>query len=205
MQNQILNATPALSLHEPSESESAFLSASQQAALEKLTAMVRLASGQHTYGGFRIRTAPLLAGESGTGKTTIVRRCAEDLSAEGAPYPLLQVSAPGWVIIGGRTSEAGTLAVIRSFVRRNDRGILHLDEIDKALPSGSAAWSDTWCTILTGEMLSVMDGDNRLLGAGWSRDDIDRLSNFVIVGSGCWQRAFQKAEKGRRLPLRSYR
>jgi hypothetical protein len=163
-----------------------------------LVGMIRLSSMETTYGGIRIRTAPLIFGGSGTGKTALVRECARQVGQDGKPVPLLSLSCPSHIVMGSRT-DPNTLTVIRNFVRKNpgDGGILHLDELDKALPVGSSAWTEHWAVSVLGELLSIMDcrpGDGRLLGAGWTAADIERISRMTIIGSGSWQRALDKAE-----------
>jgi len=173
------------------------LTTSQAAAFAQLAAMAELAAHSVRYAGIAVRAVPLLVGESGVGKTSVVTRLADHLGSEGKPLPVLHLTAPGWIIQAAR-SEPATLSVIRSFVRRHPvpesrlAGILFLDETDKAV-AGPAAWSDPYSVTLLGELLSVLDRDQRLLSTGWTRQDIERFGHYMIIGAGAWQRTHDQA------------
>jgi hypothetical protein len=170
------------------------LTESQAQALPHLVAMARLHGHRETYGGYRVRTKPLLYGASGSGKTALCSRLADTLGDGGKPHPLLSVNTGSWIVFGAR-AEPATLLVLRAFVRRNPHGgIVLLDELDKALPSGGEAWTHHWALSVITELLAFLDTDDRLLTAGWSRGDVERLSTrFLIIGAGAWQRQSRKA------------
>jgi hypothetical protein len=170
------------------------LTESQAQALPQLVAMARIHGHRETYGGYRIRTKPLLFGPSGAGKTALCARLADTLGEPGKPHPLLSINTGSWIVWGART-EPATLQVLRAFIRSHPQGgIVLLDELDKALPSGAEAWTHHWALSVGSEVMAFLDSDTRLLTSGWSRGDIERLSSrFLVVGAGAWQRQGRKA------------
>jgi hypothetical protein len=158
------------------------LTESQAAAFVELSALVKLSGHGEAYGGFRPRAKPLLMGPSGAGKTALVTRLCDT-----ERLPLLAVNSGSWIVISAK-AEPYTLHVIRRFVRDHDRGCIFLDEIDKCCPSGDRGWTSEWNLSTTTEVLSLLDGDHRLLTSGWNREDVARLRNFIIIGAGAWQR-----------------
>jgi DNA polymerase III delta prime subunit len=177
----------------PNNPERGFLTKSQRLALSRLVEIAKLGDHQTSYAGFKVRTHILIYGPSGAGKTEVVHRLARRIGKTES-HPVLHISAPGWIVQGAK-AEPTTLTVIRSFIRRHDRGVLFLDELDKGLPRSDAAFTESWNVALTGEWLSFLDRSDRLLLAGWTHEDVARLSNYLIVGAGAWQRAHERAEQ----------
>ncbi len=95
----------------------------------------------------RPRFTRLIAGSSGTGKTYLARRLAEDL---GVAY--LELSVTNWLPLGASDRGARpTWLDIADFCHANPVGIVLLDEIDKC------GQNTPWMTFLRVEMFSLLD------------------------------------------------
>jgi hypothetical protein len=172
-----------------------YLTASQTAAFVRLCAMAELACHSVRYAGVAVRAVPLLLGRTGVGKTAVISRLADHLGTPGHPLPMLHLTGPGWIIVQSK-AEPPTLTVVRSFIQRHGRsgpagkpaGLIFLDEADKAAPAGDRAWTDPYSLCITGELLALLDRDDRLLSAGWTHQDVARLRDYMIIGAGAWQR-----------------
>jgi hypothetical protein len=87
-----------------------------------------------------------------------------------------------FIIQGAR--QTGTLTIIRDFIRCHKKGVLLLDEMDKASTKNA---TDPWYFHIAAEVLTLLDASDRLMVSGWNRDDIKRLRSFMIIGAGAWQ------------------
>jgi cytidylate kinase len=172
-----------------------FLTSSQTKAFDHLRSLAGLLGTQTTYGGFKSRLKPLVVGASGSGKTALISKLAEEIGKDGKPLPLLTINAGCWVVTTAK-AEPSTLSVIRNYVRQHAGPmILFLDELDKSTAHGDAAFSDPYVIIVIAEILALLDGDDRLRTAGWSKADIARLSNVLMIGAGAWQRTYRQAQR----------
>jgi hypothetical protein len=188
---------PSHSLKAEPTSSDRFLTVSQRQAFDRLMSMAGLRGAQASYGGFTPRTRALLTGPTGVGKTAVVTQVAEALGTDGKPMPLLAINSGSWIVNGAK-ADPSTLGVVRSFVRRHERGIIFMDELDKVSAHGDEAWTDPWSIIVTSEVIALLDSQ-RLGTSGWSPEDVARLQdNFLIVGAGAWQRAHRQAQKDRK-------
>jgi hypothetical protein len=89
----------------------------------------------------------LLTGETGLGKTQVVRAVAEAIG-----LPLFEVSTATWILVG--TSGRGAVATwpsLLEFLLTNRLGLIFIDEIDKVIGRGE------WSTFLRTELYSLLD------------------------------------------------
>ncbi len=156
-----------------------FSTASQDAALDRVLLLARLVGADCLPSGITPRVFPLLVGPSGSGKTAVLRKAAAKID-----YPLLVINSGSWIVEGAREGTH-TLNLIQRCVRNNNRGMIFVDEIDKCSdPNDRSSWA---LSVLT-ELISLLDQDTKLLTAGWSEDDVNKLkAQFMIVGAGAWQ------------------
>jgi hypothetical protein len=163
---------------------------SQKAGLVRLHALadIFIRVGDSAPGGFKPLLRPLIIGATGTGKSTLVREFARQKG-----WAFLSIDAGSWLIQGGY-SKPPTLRVIRDHIRSAPRTCVYLDEACKMLPTGHDLKSG-WYSSVFAECLSLADGDSRLLGHEWSREDIERFreSCFLIIG-GAFTSALQEAK-----------
>jgi hypothetical protein len=155
------------------------LSASQEKAFQELETFWALQREGTEVAAIRICPYPLLVGPSGCGKSALVRQFAFD-----EVLPLLELSCGAWVVTGART-EPHTMMTILNYVRREEEGIIFIDEVDKFV-----ARTD-WNTAIQQEVYSLLDG--RLSGfPDWTGEDVRKLqSSFLIIGAGTWQHLYK--------------
>jgi hypothetical protein len=130
--------------------------------------------------GLRPRLDPLIVGPTGVGKSHLVRVTAKDLG-----IPQLRLTYNEWIVSGAR-DLSHTLVRIRDFVQKNDRGIIHVDELDKF----KAVHRSDWSTAVFGELFHLLDRSLQqpTRAGAWTFALQSKLStSFLIVGSGTWQ------------------
>lgn len=135
----------------------------------------------------RPRFDSLIIGPTGAGKSHLVRAVAAHLDA-----PCLRVSHGEWIVLGARSHVQATVQKIGKFILENERGIIHVDELDKARAGFRAEWS----IAVFAEIFSLLD---RMVPAGpwsgsWDETQIRRLrQDFWFVGSGTWQSVWERS------------
>lgn len=176
----------------------------QQSVFEELAATARVffSDSWRCY-PVKPRFARFIAGPTGTGKTHLVRVLAESMK-----LPLFTISAPFWIPVG--CSERGartTWMDILDFCRRNERGIIFLDELDK-LHSGMKS---AYVEFIRPEVFMLIDRvvpDNVLLkmatepedwnGTEETPDDIERLvrgrlaTGIFLIAAGAFQHRWKR-------------
>ncbi|MFZ4774039.1 MAG: ATP-binding protein [Terrimicrobiaceae bacterium] len=136
--------------------------------------------------GLRPRLDPLVVGPSGAGKTHLIRAVAEQLA-----LPVLRITHGEWIVAGSRSSSAHTTEKVRKFIQQNERGIVHMDELDKA----RAGFQSEWTISVFAEIFCLID---RVEPAGgrqqdWSPELLKRLSKDIwFIGTGTWQDLWTK-------------
>ena len=130
----------------------------QQAAMDEIVIRATtFYAGQWENLTIQPRFASLLAGPTGSGKTTIARLAAEKLGAK-----LLRLSMPGYMPAGAHNrGTKETINIIADFVARHDRTLLVLDEIDKLIggsTAGSGMAAESWQSYIKGEIYDLCDG-----------------------------------------------
>lgn len=179
-----------------------FLSPGQTRVLEKLQPLARLAtSGICKQLPFVARTASLIAGPSGTGKSHVARVLARDLN-----LPVWQGNVANWMVMGSR-GDTPTFASLVTWVSERKSGIIVLDELDKL--TGVSDWTNS-CRLEIHELLDFRvpeaaistpgssdfeersgDTTKRLRRGSIKKDVEEKLrNNFFIVGAGAWQAAW---------------
>jgi hypothetical protein len=157
------------------------LTASQSAAWDRLEALSDIFfSDESRKGTIRPRLIPLLIGPSGAGKSWLVRAFGE-----ATRRPVLRINARDWRPKAAR-AEPSTYNLVKAFVARNEHGIIHLDELDKAT-SGHAPDSE-WTSISAIEIYDFLDG--RMLTDS-PNHNARFESGMFLVGSGTWQDAWR--------------
>ena len=157
------------------------LTVAQTFALDRLEQLTQL-PGAQSYAGFTVRKRALIVGPSGAGKTRVIKTLCERLG-----LPLFCCPSGSWIIYGASTTPH-TIMAFRDFVRNHNRGVFFLDELDKALPSGAGVRMSVWSQGIFGEIIALLDGDQRLQAMGWDEEDVERLNgHFTIHAAGAWQ------------------
>lgn len=126
------------------------------------------------------RLDPLIVGPTGMGKSHLVRSVAEMLKV-----PLLRLSYGEWMVTGARCAQT-TIARIHEFVTSNPKGIIHIDEVDKA----RVAFTTEWSIYAYAEMFFLLDRNisQPAKNEQWTPELNAKLRhNFWIIGSGTWQ------------------
>jgi ATP-dependent protease Clp ATPase subunit len=144
------------------------------------------------------RLNPLCVGASGVGKSFLVRNLAKSM---GIPY--LRVTPSSWLVIGSARENTPTLLRIKQFVTDNDRGLIHLDEIEKVSGgisgTGNSGSSDAWSRYLVGEVFDLLDRTPApVKGHEWTSDLIHKLQHdFWFVATGTWQHLWRDVAKAK--------
>lgn len=155
------------------------LTHSQREACKQISHALNIRGSLNEYvRGVWARPFRLMCGASGTGKTAVVRRVAID---NGVPYQI--VTASGWIPEGARTQ--GTFSRLQESIGKGTKGILVIDEIDKFFGESD------WIRHCQQELMGLLDG--RLDCHGWSRDSMESLKQWLIVGIGTWQDRFKRS------------
>ena len=139
-------------------------------------------------GGIKPRTKCLLLGGTGSGKTHVARSFAQSRK-----WSFTSVDSSAWIPEG--SSKTSTLRLLRDYIRKQPVGVIMLDEIDKLVPSGSAAIQQHWSISCWGEAICILDQDERLLSHEWTRDDISKLQSFFFVAAGAFEFYLREAKR----------
>lgn len=154
---------------------------SQKQALHKLLRTWNYKQLGSSLADISLRTHALMIGETGCGKTEVVRRFCK-----GHSLKFLSIACNSW-IPHGAAAQPPTLQVVLQFIRNHSEGIIFLDEIDKAIPH-AGGYSSSWTGGVFGEILAVLDGDERLQTSGWTTNDAIKLKeHFLCLGAGAFQ------------------
>ena len=126
--------------------------------------------------GIQPRAVPLIAGRSGTGKSTIPKRLSQILHC-----PLFSISAGSWILrCANERSGIPTLCLLEEFIETNGKGIIFLDELDKF-----TAETD-WMRAVQQELYALIDLDSARLN--WSNYYSDAIKgSFCFLCAGTWQ------------------
>ncbi|WP_438480868.1 AAA family ATPase [Oleiharenicola lentus] len=164
-----------------------FLTRSQRAGLDRMVGLARLHFEGRTKHGVELRTFPLVVGPSGTGKSNLARRLADELGG----LPVFTVTYGTWIVSGART-ETSTLQELRAAVEKYDRLIIFVDELDKV-----HATPDPWSRSLLTELFGLLDGQLGGVG-GWTLELLGLLkAKAFLVGAGAWQDLWHGPGSGR--------
>ena len=163
----------------------------QQAAFDRITAIGRIVlSLDRKQFPLAVRTNILMTGESGAGKSYLVRAAALDLG-----LPILSIKTSEWMLLGSAGRGATpTWPRIHEFLMRCANlpgGIVLLDELDKICDKTS------WTTYLRSEAFSLldltiptnlvdMDGDTITEDSIEAAQRVLR-SKILVVGAGAFQ------------------
>lgn len=157
-----------------------FLTASQKRAwqaLEETSALYY--SGALQGASIQPRTARLIAGPSGNGKSHLLRTFAK---AKG--YGFLSLTFGQWIPKGARADETTDVTIAR-FLMRHERCVIAIDELDKFHRELRLEWSVS----IQNELFALLDRtlfDTR--GDDVKRELLDKLRyRTFLVGSGTWQ------------------
>lgn len=181
-----------------------FLSPGQARVLEKLRPLAQLAtSGICKNLPFGARTATLIAGPSGTGKSHAARVLGKEMK-----LPVWQGNVANWMVMGSR-SDTPTFASLVTWVSERKSGIIILDELDKL--TGTSDWTNS-CRLEIHELLDFRvpeaavstpgsslheersgDATKNLRRGAIKKDVEEKLRhNFFVIGAGAWQAAWQE-------------
>jgi GTPase SAR1 family protein len=165
----------------PLETQEDFFTKSQQNGLKRLERIFTRKKLFPEFAGFKLRANVLIVGQTGVGKTELVRRFASEQGLEVCSIP-----CNSWIPHGAGTTPH-TVSRIGDFVlAKKGRALILFDEVDKILPR-DGAYCNSWTLGIFGEILAVLDGDGRLETMGWEASHMDALKEAFIVGAGAFQ------------------
>ncbi|MBA3352500.1 MAG: ATP-binding protein [Blastocatellia bacterium] len=139
----------------------------------------------------RPRSNLLITGPTGLGKTELVRTLTAELD-----LPMLELVFTDWLPMG--TSNRGSIhtwPMILNFIEQNERALIFIDEVDKAIGSGD------WSIYIRLELFSLLDHkipenieiedvddedkDSRRKRIASAQQKLER--SFLLVGAGAFQ------------------
>ncbi len=159
-------------------------SETQLAAFERLTKIGEtFFCAQLPQTGIRPRLDPLVVGSSGSGKTFLARAVANHLEV-----PLIKLTFGEWLVAGARSCSIATVELVRQFIDGHERGIIQIDELDKA----RAGFQREWSIAAYAELFSLLDRSTAEgnLGARWEpihawRSKMTSGLSVVELGKKC--------------------
>lgn len=178
----------------------------QQDVIEKLRPIIELATSPSRKNlKITTRTNTLVTGPSGSGKSFLAQALAKELK-----LPVWQINVSSWIVLGAR-NDRPTLASLCEWISNNDRGLIHIDELEKPFPYSSAGdGGGEWFNAVRMELHDVLDsrmptGAIRVDG-GCADSDFEKMpcehrarelvridvesklrDSMMIIGSGTWQ------------------
>jgi len=182
------------------------LSPGQRQTAESLRRIIHLATGNtRQFLPLATRTNTLIAGQSGTGKSHLVRTLAAE-----ARLPLWETNVANWIVLGARYGEP-TLQSLSAWIAEHHAGIIFLDEIEKISDA------NPWYNSIGLEIHSICDGlipesvvpdidDFDALGFG-DLSAVRRKSmlkaeletklrhSFIVIAAGAWQQEWSRPSK----------
>lgn len=152
------------------------------------------------------RFSRLITGPSGSGKTYIARCVAERLQ-----IPYYSIDSTNWMPLGVNEKAAKpTWVDIASFLRRTERGLIIVDEVEKVGRSDSLT-NSTWVQFIRVEMftlfdrrlpenLSILEKDGETLAPDNFVAELELLQNrlsrgMMIIAAGAFQSIWQSRGK----------
>lgn len=151
------------------------------------------------------RIVLLLTGETGGGKTFLVKEFAKNLSLPYTKLDCSQVTGDGWV--GTSVSDVVSKHLTKC---KDGYGVLHLDEFDKILPSnGTDGAGSHQANFIAGKMsafLELIDGDftstpTERASPVMAKQDSELVNNSLIICSGSFQQARDLADSSKSNPM----
>lgn len=141
--------------------------------------------------GLRPRLDSLVVGPSGCGKTFLARAVATELEV-----PLLKLTFGEWLVAGSKGCSTTTIELVRQFISTHERGIIQIDELDKA----RAGFAKEWSIAAYAELFSLLDRSTAdgNLGSKWDAIQARRLrEDFWFIGCGTWQDVWSGQDRTR--------
>lgn len=162
----------------------------QKAALEKLTAYADLFfSDKRSFEKyFECRVRPLIIGPTGSGKSFLVRELANS-----GGYPMFRATYGDWLVRGCKEGTP-TITQVGVFVESNQRGIIHVDELDKV---GKPQSGSDWMRSVNVELYNLIDGrptasDDSIESTNWPGSLQKKFrQHFLVIGTATFQQLFQ--------------
>lgn len=158
---------------------------SQADALKVMRAMAQAYFEGAGRGALTLRFNPLLVGPSGVGKTFLVSELGRELN-----LPVLKLTVGEWLVVGAKGTPA--LGLVQRFICDHERGLIHLDELDKYRADRSP-----WMMSVMTEVFGLLDRSFHYAGEqgpAWTNAHAERLKrNVFIIGSGTWQEIWRNA------------
>jgi hypothetical protein len=155
-----------------------YFTTSQRAAMKRLDALAEVFTrlGDASPGGFRALLKPLIIGQTGSGKSTLVREFARRRG-----WSFLAIDGGSWIVLGAYTKPP-TLRVIRDHIRSAPKTCLMIDEVCKMLPTGDDMGKG-WYQAVFSEFLSLADAE-RLHAHDWTDEDVEKLKHSCFICAG---------------------
>ena len=188
----VIEATIGSEVTQVVKKDTELLTSSQTHCFNKLKSLANLYLNNPNlpYVTIKPRLNPLIAGPTGSGKSHLVRKLAEELN-----LPYLRLTYGQWSPLGSRQTTP-TLISLARHLTKHPKCILHIDELDK-WGDNAGEWSRAISTDLWDVLESVLSLPNQEDLTDDEGIDVDlareRLKSATfIIGSGTWQQAFNK-------------
>lgn len=175
--------------------KSEYLTRYQREALDRITDLADAFFANEQMGPLRPRLFPLLAGETGVGKTFLLRKAAARMKAE-----LISITVGDWIPQGANPEFEATAYTILGKVALHDRVIVCVDELDKVRLDSESTWgrsvaSDLW-RALDHELpvaAYLRSPRSTVHGVDISEEQLTKKipSTLWFAGIGTWQAYFE--------------
>lgn len=162
-----------------------FFTRTQEVAFQRIVAMARLYYEPTTAPVLMPRLSPLIAGPTGSGKTSVVARVAASVDAH-----LIRLTVGEWIPQGASRELTPSLHLVGNAIMNHERVICFVDELDKFCDDGRT-WSRSCMTELYGLLERTISTAvvQNIASGQTARAEVERKlkTKLFLVGAGAWQ------------------